>query len=54
MSNTNGKMERQGNLSRIGMTAFDSNRAILRDKNAFPPFKVEVTVPKSKHPMFKT
>ena len=54
MSNTNRKMERQGKLSRIGMTEFDSNRAILRDKNVFPPFKVEVTVPKSKHPMFKT
>lgn len=44
MSNTNRRMERQGNSSRIGKPEFDSNRATLRDKNIFPPFKVEVTV----------
>ena len=45
MSSTNRKMKRQENVSRKGKTEFDSNRATLRDKNIFPPFQVEATVP---------
>ena len=45
MRNTNIKMARPEILSRKGKTEFDSNRATLRDKNIFPPFQVEATVP---------
>ena len=45
MRNTNIKMARPESLSRKGKTEFDSNRATLRDKNIFPPFQVEATVP---------
>ena len=45
MGNTNRRMTRQESPSCKGMIEFDSNRATLRDKNIFPPFQVEVTVP---------
>jgi len=45
MNNTNIKNASHKNLSSKGMAEFDSNRATLRDKNIFPPFHVEATVP---------
>ena len=45
MSTITSKMARQESLSRKGKTDFDSKRATLRDKNIFPPFYVEATVP---------
>lgn len=45
MHNTNTKTARPESLPCSGEIKFDSNRAILRDKNIFPPFQVETTVP---------